>query len=63
MALYEYHCSSCKNVYEKIQNFNSEPDKFCPKCGEPVERPLFGSSLIFHGTGFYVNDYGKHNDN
>jgi putative FmdB family regulatory protein len=63
MPLFEYHCSVCNYVYEKIQGFNSLEDKFCPKCASPVFRPLFSSALNFKGTGFYSTDYAKSNKN
>ena len=32
----------------------------CPVCGEPAERQMSaGAGLVFHGTGFYITDYGK----
>ena len=32
----------------------------CPVCGKPAERQMSaGAGLVFHGTGFYITDYGK----
>jgi putative FmdB family regulatory protein len=58
MPLYEYRCTKCEHVYEKLQSFNAPEEKVCPVCGEPVERPLTSSALHFKGAGWYVTDYG-----
>ncbi len=57
MPLYEYRCKQCGYHYEKIQKFNAEPEKACPKCGGELERPLTAPALQFKGAGWYVNDY------
>ena len=32
----------------------------CPVCGKPAERQMSaGAGLVFHGSGFYITDYGK----
>lgn len=32
----------------------------CPVCGEPADRQMSaGAGLVFHGSGFYITDYGK----
>lgn len=32
----------------------------CPVCGEPADRQVSaGAGLVFHGSGFYITDYGK----
>lgn len=57
MPLYAYRCTQCGHRFEKIQSFNAEQEKSCPKCGGPVERPLTAPALQFKGAGWYVNDY------
>lgn len=57
MPLYPYRCTQCGHRFEKIQSFNSEPEKTCPKCGGVLERPLTVPGFQFKGTGWYVNDY------
>ena len=57
MPLYPYRCTQCGHKFEKIQHFNSEPEKVCPKCGGVLERPLTAPGLNFKGAGWYVNDY------
>ena len=60
MPMYEYKCKQCGFNFERLQKMSEEPIKKCPKCGGKVKR-LIGSNItiIFKGSGFYVNDYGK----
>jgi len=57
LPLYAYRCTQCGHRFEKIQRFNDEPEKVCPKCGGALERPLTAPGLQFKGAGWYVNDY------
>jgi putative FmdB family regulatory protein len=57
LPLYPYRCTQCGHKFEKIQHFNSEPEKVCPKCGGVLERTLTAPGLSFKGAGWYVNDY------
>jgi len=60
MPMYEYKCEQCGFNFERLQKVSEKPIKKCPKCGGKVKR-LIGSNIniIFKGSGFYVNDYGK----
>ena len=64
MPMYEYKCEQCGFNFERLQKMPEEPIKKCPKCGGKVNR-LIGSdiNIIFKGSGFYVNDYGKGSGN
>ena len=59
MPLYAYRCTQCGHKFEKIQNFSTEPESVCPKCGGVLERPLTAPGLNFKGAGWYVNDYAS----
>ncbi len=59
MPLYPYRCTQCGHRFEKIQKFNAEPEKVCPKCGGVLERQLTAPGLQFKGAGWYVNDYAS----
>jgi putative FmdB family regulatory protein len=61
MPLYEYKCESCGEVFEIIQKFSDTPLTVHQKCGGKVERLISTSALMFKGSGWYVNDYGKGN--
>ena len=57
MPLYEYRCTECGYRFEKIQSFNAEPERECPKCKGALIRPLTVPAFQFKGSGWYVNDY------
>lgn len=59
MPLYEYQCTKCKHVFEKIQKFSDPPVDKCPKCGAKVEQLLSAPAIQFKGAGWYVTDYAK----
>jgi putative FmdB family regulatory protein len=61
MPTYEYKCIACKHIFEKYQQITSRPLKKCPKCKQRRLVRLIGagSGVIFKGSGFYCNDYGK----
>src|SRR5258707_7642817 len=61
MPLYEYKCGSCGQVFEIIQRFSDAPLTVHETCGGAVERLISTSALMFKGSGWYVNDYGKGN--
>ncbi|MEA3500619.1 MAG: FmdB family zinc ribbon protein [Candidatus Marinimicrobia bacterium] len=60
MPNYTYKCTVCNYQFNKIQSFNSEPLKKCPKCNGKLKKIISGGAgVIFKGSGFYVNDYKK----
>ena len=60
MPTYEYECSDCGHKFELFQQMSDEPSDKCPECGGRVKRLIgMGGGLIFKGSGFHANDYGK----
>lgn len=59
MPTYDYECPSCRNEFEMRQGFSSEPVADCPKCGRLARRVIRAVPVVFKGSGWYVNDYGK----
>lgn len=62
MPTYEYKCEKCGHIFEKLQKMSDDPIKNCEKekCDGEVKRVIYGgTTTIFKGSGFYVNDYGK----
>ena len=41
------------------QSFSAEPVAECPECGSKAERRISAVPVVFKGSGWYVNDYGK----
>ena len=62
MPLYEYHCDSCGQNFERLQRFSDDPLTVHEACGSgPVHRLISTSALQFKGTGWYITDYKKSN--
>ena len=59
MALYEYQCENCGELFEVIQKFADQPLLVHEKCGGSVHRLISAPALQFKGSGWYVNDYPK----
>jgi putative FmdB family regulatory protein len=63
MPLYEYKCQTCGFRHEQIERASEPKDGVCPECGGVTTRLIGTPALQFKGSGWYVNDYGKGNDN
>ena len=63
MPRYDYICENCDGGYtfELKQSFDSEPVADCPICGSLSKRQFSSVPIVFKGSGWYVNDYGKKN--
>ena len=61
MPTYEYKCDECNESFETFQKMTDDLLKHCKRCGsENIRRVIYGgTTIIFRGSGFYVNDYGK----
>lgn len=59
MPLYDYKCTKCGHIFEIQQRISEEPLKYCPQCKGPIKRLISAAGIIFKGSGFHVNDYGK----
>ena len=59
MPRYDYQCEDCGHSFELKQSFSSEPNADCPKCQGVSRRQFHSVPIMFKGSGWYVNDYGK----
>ena len=59
MPRYDYVCPDCDHEFEIRQSFDSEPVADCDKCPGTARRVIHSVPVVFKGSGFYVNDYGK----
>ena len=59
MPMYEYKCTKCEVVFEKLQKFSDEPVKIHEGCGGAVEKQLSAPAFQLKGTGWYATDYAK----
>ena len=61
MPIYEYYCSSCKDIKEIIQKASDTEALCCPDCHQPTLKKAISRSFAvqFKGTGFYETDYKR----
>lgn len=59
MPRYDYVCETCDHQFEVRQSFDSEPVATCPRCDNTARRKFHAVPIVFKGSGWYVNDYGK----
>ena len=59
MPLYEYQCDACGRQFELIRKFSDPPLEKCPTCSGTVRKLISSPAFQFKGTGFYITDYGK----
>ena len=59
MPRYDYECQTCHHLFELKQSFDSEPVATCPVCQNDANRKFSVVPIVFKGSGFYVNDYGR----
>ena len=63
MPRYDYECETCHHLFELKQSFDSDPVAACPECSGDSRRKFHSVPIVFKGSGWYVNDYGKKNNN
>ena len=56
---YDYECQACHHLFELKQSFDSKPVAACPQCRSESRRKFSVVPVVFKGSGFYVNDYGR----
>ena len=61
MPIYEYECKKCSHVFEVRQSFSDGPVTRCQAdgCRGTVKKLFSPPAVIFKGSGFHVNDYGR----
>ena len=61
MPTYDYFCD-CGYETEKFQSIKDTTKFKCPKCNKQLRKKIGkGAGIIFKGSGFYKNDYGRRN--
>ena len=56
---YDYKCPECEHEFEVKQSFSEDPVASCPNCATASQRVFHAVPVVFKGSGFYVNEYGK----
>ena len=63
MPIYEFECSSCAKVFERLQKLSDADPVDCPECGKhTLKRRLTAPSFRLAGSGWYETDFKKDGD-
>jgi len=59
MPIYEYKCTVCGKIIERMQKVNEEPPITCPFCGSShtLKKLVSQTSFELKGSGWYATDY------
>jgi len=64
MPTYDYECLKCKKTFEIFQKVSDSDFFTCPECGGKLKKLIScGCGLIFKGSGFYITDYKRKDNN
>ena len=58
MPLYEFKCSKCGSIYEKLQMFEDEAPR-CALDDKRTDRIISRTSFVLKGPGWYKDGYSK----
>jgi putative FmdB family regulatory protein len=59
MPIYEYHCSRCRKVFEKLHREGDDAAELkCPHCGEDEVQRILSSFSSFFAAGGSSCDTG-----
>ncbi len=62
MPIFDFKCDKCRKVIEDLVKSDlSDAPKTCDCGGKYHKQIVDRFSMDFVGSGFYINDYGKHN--
>jgi putative FmdB family regulatory protein len=61
MPIYEYECTECGTIVEKMHKISEVPEINCPKCSSLMRKLISPSAFHLKGSGWYVTDYAKKN--
>lgn len=59
MPLYEYECTACHRLTEKIQKYSDADLTVCPRCEGRLERTITAAAISFKGGGWYKDGYAS----
>ena len=59
MPTYDYNCEECGADFELRLKFSDDVEQPCMECGSVAKRQFSAVPIVFKGSGWYVNDYGK----
>lgn len=61
MPLYEYQCTTCQQITEKLESYSESSVKDCSSCGgkNTAYRLIARTSFTLSGSGWYKDSYSK----
>lgn len=59
MPMYEFECSKCKHVTERILPIDHFPIEKCEICWQPAQQIVSKSTFKLNGSGWYKDGYTK----
>ena len=59
LPTYDYRCEECGSEFELRLRFSDTVDQPCNSCDNLATRQFSAVPIVFKGSGWYVNDYGK----
>ena len=59
LPTYDYKCEECGSEFELRLRFSDSVDQPCNSCDKMATRQFSAVPIVFKGSGWYVNDYGK----
>jgi putative FmdB family regulatory protein len=63
MPIYEFECTSCGEVFERLQKLSDADPTQCPNCHqESIKRRLTAPAFRLAGSGWYETDFKKEGD-
>lgn len=63
MPIYEFKCTACDHVFERLQKLSDADPTDCPECGAAqVRRQLTAPAFRLAGSGWYETDFKKDSD-
>jgi len=63
MPIYEFECSACGDVFDRLQKLSDPDPSECPACGKPdVRRRVTAPAFRLAGSGWYETDFKKDGD-
>lgn len=63
MPIYAFECSTCGNLFDRLQKLSDPDPEVCPECGaHTVKRRVTAPSFRLAGSGWYETDFKKDGD-
>lgn len=59
MPMYEFKCSKCEHITERICRIDDFPIVRCEMCWQPAPRIVSKSTFRLKGSGWYKDGYNK----